>query len=462
MRFRVENLGPLREAEVDLGKRLVVLAGPNNTGKTYFATAVYGLWRSVVPFLLGRDIEGPTGARQMTVTAADLMPGVRNDLRRRVKHFQAQVDECFGTTEGVLSAARFSASLDEEGLRRLILASRPASWGYMRGSGVGHVRQRLRDGSGFNIILVEEAVALRLDNGPEPTEWSDEEWSQFALAPAQITADDLAKSAGIALAALRRHLTFRPCRIFPAERLAINLFAREIAAARVQLVDELLGTKDVEKAPQRLAWPIRDAVQAALRLPESAKQTSPFADLAEDLENEVLGGTIGVSQYGAATFTPHQTAKALDVQQSASVVKSLASIVFYFRHQARTGDFLLIDEPELNLHPDNQRKVARFLARAVHRGFQVLISTHSDYVLRELNHLLMLGRTDERARRLARDLGYPEDALLQPEDVGVYLFQDGTATELPVSEEGFEVKTIEDEIAKLNEVAQKIYATLLD
>jgi hypothetical protein len=27
MRFRVENLGPLREAEVDLGKRLIVLAG---------------------------------------------------------------------------------------------------------------------------------------------------------------------------------------------------------------------------------------------------------------------------------------------------------------------------------------------------------------------------------------------------------------------------------------------------
>src|SRR5512139_3840305 len=52
MRFRVENLGPLREAEVDLGKDLIVLTGPNNTGKTYLAWTVYGLHR------LGKD-KGP-------------------------------------------------------------------------------------------------------------------------------------------------------------------------------------------------------------------------------------------------------------------------------------------------------------------------------------------------------------------------------------------------------------------
>lgn len=45
MRFRVENLGPVREAEVDLSKDLVVLTGPNNTGKTYVAWSLYGLLR---------------------------------------------------------------------------------------------------------------------------------------------------------------------------------------------------------------------------------------------------------------------------------------------------------------------------------------------------------------------------------------------------------------------------------
>ncbi|MBK9258721.1 MAG: hypothetical protein IPM54_02670 [Polyangiaceae bacterium] len=45
MLFRVQNLGPLREAEVDLSKDIIVLAGPNNSGKTYLAWSVYGLHR---------------------------------------------------------------------------------------------------------------------------------------------------------------------------------------------------------------------------------------------------------------------------------------------------------------------------------------------------------------------------------------------------------------------------------
>ncbi len=49
MFFRVQNLGPLRDAEVDLSKDLIVLAGPNNSGKTYLAWSVYGLHRSPNP-----------------------------------------------------------------------------------------------------------------------------------------------------------------------------------------------------------------------------------------------------------------------------------------------------------------------------------------------------------------------------------------------------------------------------
>ena len=304
-----------------------------------------------------------------------------------------------------------------------------------------------------------------MDNLSRRLPWSEKEWDSLPSPSAEELRKDAIDDVSNALSILLRRMTtwtWRRTTMFPAERIAINLFAREIAAARMQLANDLLSAKGTDRVPQRLAWPIRDAVQAALRLPDDAKRVTDFADLAADLERDVLGGVVSVSPYGAAMFTPHHQTSALDVQQSASVVKSLASIVFYFRHQAQEGDFLLIDEPELNLHPDNQRKVARFLARAVNHGFRILISTHSDYVLRELNQLLQLGRPDERAKKLVQELGYPEDALLQPADIGVYLFQGGTAKEVEVSEEGFEVKTIEDEIAELNVLQQKIYSAFLD
>ena len=41
MKFRFKNLGPIKEADLELGD-LTVIAGRNNTGKTYLAYALYG------------------------------------------------------------------------------------------------------------------------------------------------------------------------------------------------------------------------------------------------------------------------------------------------------------------------------------------------------------------------------------------------------------------------------------
>jgi predicted ATPase len=45
---------------------------------------------------------------------------------------------------------------------------------------------------------------------------------------------------------------------------------------------------------------------------------------------------------------------------------------------------LILDEPDSHLHPDNQRKLVRLIAKlAEEKNFQVLLSTHSRHVLDE-------------------------------------------------------------------------------
>ena len=41
MKIAVKNLGAIKQAEIDLGKRLNVFCGPNGTGKTYLAYLIY-------------------------------------------------------------------------------------------------------------------------------------------------------------------------------------------------------------------------------------------------------------------------------------------------------------------------------------------------------------------------------------------------------------------------------------
>ena len=57
-------------------------------------------------------------------------------------------------------------------------------------------------------------------------------------------------------------------------------------------------------------------------------------------------------------------------------------------------------------------------------------------------------------------MGFDPDAALPPEKVGVYLFDQHTATAVPVEETGFSVKTIDDEINQLNDDAQRLYSRL--
>ena len=47
----------------------------------------------------------------------------------------------------------------------------------------------------------------------------------------------------------------------------------------------------------------------------------------------------------------------------------------------RPGDFLLIENPEVHLHPAGQSKMGSFLSKVAAAGVQVLIESHSDHVL---------------------------------------------------------------------------------
>ncbi|MHC5823328.1 MAG: AAA family ATPase, partial [Nostoc sp.] len=106
------------------------------------------------------------------------------------------------------------------------------------------------------------------------------------------------------------------------------------------------------------------------------------------------------------------------------------------RHKAQLGDLLMVDEPELNLHPENQRRVARLFAQLVNLGIKVFITTHSDYIIKELNTLIMLNHDKPHLKRIAEEEGYRAAELISSENIKVYI-----AEEAPIILEGKKRKT---------------------
>ena len=102
---------------------------------------------------------------------------------------------------------------------------------------------------------------------------------------------------------------------------------------------------------------------------------------------DIIGGEYTITQDDQLYYTPKGTRLKLTMVKSSSAVRSLLDLGFYLRHVAQKGDLLMVDEPELNLHPENQRRIARLFARLVNLGVKVFITTHSDYIVKELNTL---------------------------------------------------------------------------
>ena len=77
---------------------------------------------------------------------------------------------------------------------------------------------------------------------------------------------------------------------------------------------------------------------------------------------------------------------------------------------------LLIENPEVHLHPAGQALMGGFLAEAAHSGVQIIVETHSDHVLNGVRRAVKSGRAsaDEVAIHFLRDRFLYETQILSP------------------------------------------------
>ena len=259
--------------------------------------------------------------------------------------------------------------------------------------------------------------------------------------------------------------------LMPAERNGLHLFFRELSTRRAALLhhaskdnidlNELL--KDVIRS--RYALTIAHYINWLNQLPEIQRGAAgPFHQHALQLQKQLANGAYKVERKsGVIRFKPYQrirgtATQSMGLHMTSSTVKSLFGLWFYLENQAQPGDLLMIDEPELNIHPANQRHIARLLARLVNAGLRVVISTHSDTIVREFNSLLMLSQDNGELRKKHR---YSEDEVLTVEQVSACLFDKQSIIPFEISpEDGIYATTFDTVIEDLNRVNDDIHYSL--
>ena len=445
--FRFKNIGPIKKADMELGD-LTIIAGRNNTGKTYLAYTLYGFlktWRDLaasVPDDFDNLVKTVirTGHVKQSIDRESLNQARKAMIQRLAKDFYKEVlSDVFSSSNATFEDAYFEIVLNDEfSLEEQTHQEGNFSITY--------------DGS--NIVIEQEGFLK-----------NDTSFSTFSRTMSIIH---------------KLYMSFLSPNfphpfILSAERFGISLFYKELDFTKNQLVDILQKMGDyenrdrfspfllIDETTSRYALPVKDNIDYTRSISDFRRQKSGI--YGDKLFNDIKDMMEGyyTSSSDVIEFKSKARGKRrfnIPLHIASSSARGLSDLYFYLRHVAQKNHLLIIDEPESHLDTTNQILLARLLARFIQAGLKVLITTHSDYLIKEINNLIMLSKSFDNKEEVVQKLGYKEDDLLEPDSVRAYVAEGDGLSKCEVDDFGIDMPVFDETIDKINRVSNELATRL--
>jgi len=447
-KINFENLGNIFKGSVKLNK-LTIFTGENNTGKTY---ATYGVYS-----LLDKDFRYQL--KEINPIINDLYKdGIYNlDLKsffdinyKKIKKeievsFSKSLPNVFSASENEFEKSKITFDLNTSEIQKeLVKLEHKSTLTIGKNENIIFEVNKEKNSTLLKLVLLENDT------------------------PKNIITDNLKNI----LSHFLFDKLFSKSFLLPAERTGLNLFYQELSSERTAMFHHI-GKTQINKMElikdlivSRYPEPIADYIDFLNNINVLKKSNSKFKDLSLLIQKEILKGKYKVEKDGIY-FVPYKKDankenynEKISLHLTSSTIKTFFSLVFYLEHLAKEGETLIVDEPELNLHPNNQRKIARVLSMIANRGVKVIVSTHSDYFIREINNLIMLKNDFTSKQTIMQKYNYEENMLISGNEVSAYLFCKNSIEEMEIDEqEGIIAKTFDSVINDLNLVSDDIYYT---
>jgi len=426
MYFELKNIGAIKQAKIELGE-LTVICGKNNTGKTYITYSIYGfLYEKYSLFMAVEYLKSFVNQQNITVDLKILEQNLDHINRQLSELYTKQLKEIFNVNAEEFSDAEFNIDLDS--------INHPDSFEY-------HIQS-----SGTKMTVIKEENQLK------------------------ITTDNINELSKSLFNRVLFEYYFKKSLpspfIISAERTGIQLFQKELDKNKNELIKTLTKTRNIDLLEEnlaRFALPIEENINFARDSDNVIKSNSflkqEYPELMTYIE-DMLGVRYEMSE-GRKVVIDKTTHRVLPHYMSSTSVRALFDLHLWLKHQAKKGDILFIDEPELNLHPENQIKIARLLVKLINAGIKVFVTTHSDYIIKELNNLLMLANDFPEKSDIMNQYGYTQNDILKAKDLRAYVAHpNGSVSPVETDEYGMIQSGFDEAIVQTNEISNKIISAI--
>lgn len=442
--LEVENFGPIVNANVEF-RPLTVFVGPSNTGKSYLAILVYALhrcfgsygWRpyrrrpgyrfgslGIGSVRLSKSARMSLATWLSALRAAESVPPLPEDVAARVRPVLERLEGFDRNLEGYILRG-FGVDHHDELVRRpgtqtttrvglyipQEIGRPPVQYEFTFGRGATHLSGRIANAS----LAIESA----------PTEYLEE--LAFGFRQSNDGADLIGRERTFVVRMLVDALfasLVRPLApnafYLPASRTGVMHTHQAVVSALIH------GATSAGFGPSigvgRLAGVFADFLEQVIQMPPRRRR-GPLDEFAKGLEDRVLRGRVrqvrGETGYPIFSYRPRGWKNDLPLMRTSSMVSELAPVVLYLRHIVQPADVLIIEEPESHLHPAMQTEFARELARLVHAGVRIILTTHSEWFVEQISNLVRLSEVPEARRAGIQGA----EVALRRDQVGAWLFK---------------------------------------
>ena len=474
MKIKFSNLGSIQETELDL-RPLTVIIGPNNSGKTYIAYSIYGLWQRVTRTLnmyKGQlDFKQENQGGWSLQIDNNLLDFFVRDAEEMAKSFQGSSLESFfqDSSHKLFSKTLFSIIIS---------------------------RQEVEDA--INILTQQESffleifhlsygisIKLKISRQNNTLFFKTQSQNQENnINENKILIEDFYKTNTpeiYFIDVIKQIIFSTKIFAFPAERNAFINTYKMLANRRYQLLKQtqrqLLSISSSERQLDilkeqgdiRYPQPVEDFLDflSEIELQEIPKTNSSnkneFQKLADEIEKQLQNknktNLKSTKLGGKEIKVLVKKGLEIDIYNASSSIKQLAPLLLYLRYRASKGDFLVIDEPEMNLHPESQAKLLEALSILVNLGVRILLTTQSPYVMAHLNNLVNGNHENPEILKRQSSSLYLQDerAFLPIDQVSAYEMKDNKLVSLNDPDYGIRWHTLSDVSADIQQTFFEIY-----
>lgn len=448
MKLKISKLGKIESANIEL-KDLTIICGPNSSNKTWlsylicnviehnFALAKYGNYSDFIT----RSVNSFINNNEVVISKEDACREIKDRLKFVIDESKKNLHKYFNVEKSSLQ--ELAVELDTTHIKSTIINAE--DW------------------------TTEEGVVCRVEGDQFTFKKSDEYDYSIDI---DIQEMNFLSAMIVFLGTSLDSLVLGQPFLATSERTGALVFQKDLDRTSIALDTLLTSVQNLDVSPQeksQLIQLVSEKVYTA-----DSRVSVPIRRNITDIRNaeDIMKGRVEAPQHvieildkmngGSFIFnedieyvSDHNTNH--KIASTSSSIKSLFLIDLYARYKLNKHDVLLIDEPELNLHPSNQRLMARLIARLVNAGIKVVITTHSDFLIREISNSIALSADFDDKDEFLAENDYIKPDILNMSQVAAYsVSRIGQIGTMDVTKYGINSHIFDEEINRANDLQDEI------